>query len=220
VESRGSVVFNNTTVWHAAGGDLQSGGGISGLTDVRGVTATGSYSTNGDTLLGGAPALVAAVVSHDLTGTSGSDTLAATTDDNWTIKGAAGNDTITGHGGDDVLTGGAGADLLRGNAGADTFVFASTSASTVSNGDRIYDFQTGTDHIGLSAIDANSSLSGDQAFHFIGDLGFGHHAGELRIDDSHTTTTTILGDVNGDGVADFSIHVDGHLPLTSGDFIL
>ena len=225
MESRGSVVFSNTNIWHAAGGDLQSGTGISGLNSslIHGVTATGSYSTNGETYVSGtslAAPSTATTVSHDLAGTSGNDILTATTDDNWTIKGAAGNDTITGHGGNDVLTGGAGADLLRGNAGADTFVFASTSASTVSNGDRIFDFQSGTDHIGLSGIDANSKLSGDQAFHFIGDLGFTHHAGELRIDDSHTTTTTVLGDVNGDGVADFSIHLDGHLPLSSGDFIL
>lgn len=219
VESRGSVVFNNTTVWHAAGGDLQSGGGISGLTDVRGVTATGSYSTNGETLLGSVAALTT-TVSHTLTGTSGADTLTATTDDNWTIKAGAGNDALTGHGGNDSLTGGAGADVLRGNGGSDLFVFNSKADSTVSSGDRIVDFQAGTDHIGLSAIDANANLSGDQAFHFIGDLGFSKHVGELRIDDSHTTTTTVFGDVNGDGVADFSIHLDGHLPLSSGDFIL
>ena len=61
-----------------------------------------------------------------------------------------------------MLNGGAGADLLDGGAGADTFRFVSTADSPNTPGgfDTIRAFERGVDKIDLSAIDANTGLSG------------------------------------------------------------
>lgn len=48
---------------------------------------------------------------------------------------------------------------------------------------------------------------------------FSKTAGELRIDEG-TSNTFIRGDVDGDGTADFAIHLDAVLSLTKDDFIL
>mgnify|MGYP001793229009 CR=1 FL=1 len=71
------------------------------------------------------------------------------------LNGGLGNDTLKGGRGDDLLFGGEGIDQLRGNAGADIFVLARDNAAqgsslvSDSGGDRILDFQEGTDTIGL-----------------------------------------------------------------------
>ena len=57
-------------------------------------------------------------------------------------------------------------------------------------------------------------MGGNQAFKFIGAHGFDHHAGEMRY--AHHV---LQGDVNGDGKADFEIHVNAST-LHAGDFIL
>jgi serralysin len=116
---------------------------------------------------------------------------------------------LSGLGGNDVLNGFEGADTLIGGAGSDTFAF-----TVVERGDTIADFQRG-DKIDLSAIDANVTANRDQAFSFIGGSAFSGKAGELRYDGS-----TVYGDVNGDGVADFSVIIANHSALTSSDFIL
>jgi serralysin len=123
-----------------------------------------------------------------------------------------GNDVanrLEGRGGNDVLNGFAGADTLVGGQGADTFVF-----STLERGDTILDFARG-DKIDLSQLDANSRAIKDQAFTFIGSAAFSKKAGELRYDGNN-----VYGDVNGDGLADFSVAIANHAALTSSDFIL
>ena len=82
------------------------------------------------------------------------------------------------------------------------------------NGDTIMDFARG-DKIDLSALDANAKMAKDQAFNFIGSSAFSGKAGELRYDG-----TTIYGDVDGNGVADFSIIISNHATLSGSDFIL
>jgi Ca2+-binding RTX toxin-like protein len=142
---------------------------------------------------------------------------------NDTLEGGAGNDSLYGGAGNDILIGGAGIDNLYGGAGADTFVFASLSDfSTVKyNPDRIWDFSSAEgDRIDLSAIDANSLLAGRQAFVFLGTGAFTRHAGEL----DYTVNTaknyvTVSGDINGDGVADFSFDVLGTQSLSINDFV-
>ena len=82
------------------------------------------------------------------------------------------------------------------------------------------DFNSGSkDKIGLSLIDANTKTAANDTFKFIGTSEFTKVAGQLRYQvldgDSH-----VSGDINGDGVADFTIllqHVD---TLRAGDFIL
>lgn len=140
-----------------------------------------------------------------------------------TLTGNAGNNTLKGQGGNDTLTGAAGADKLHGGTGADRFVFKALSDSTVSSSgrDMIYDFSRSQgDRIDLSAIDASTKSSGDQAFTFIGEKSaFTGKAGELRYVNSGGDTF-VYGDVNGDRKADFAIGFDATLNFVKGDFVL
>ena len=69
---------------------------------------------------------------------------------NQVLNGGAGNDILHGAGGEDTLDGGTGTDYMFGGAGIDTFVVrANDGSTTLSSADAIYDFQDGTDLIGL-----------------------------------------------------------------------
>ncbi|MGF6226686.1 Ca2+-binding RTX toxin-like protein [Inquilinus ginsengisoli] len=153
-----------------------------------------------------------------------------------TVDGGGGNDvinafavgagrvslTLSGGAGDDKLVGSAGADVLIGGAGADRFVIAAPSYSPVGpKADKIVDFSHAQgDKIDLSSIDANMWVAGNQAFHFIGTGLFTHAAGELRYAYTSPTTTTVAGDINGDGASDFHIVLAGNVALTATDFVL
>ena len=148
----------------------------------------------------------------DLRGGQGNDTL----------YGGDGDDRLFGHAGDDEMSGGLGSDTLIGSSGADRFVLESVDDSTVdlSGRDLFKDFDvTEGDIIDLSAIDANSTLSGDQAFSFIGEQDFSGQAGELRTE-VNGKIQTILGDIDGDGDADFAVDIRTSDHLMSGDFSL
>jgi Ca2+-binding RTX toxin-like protein len=137
------------------------------------------------------------------------------------LQGRAGDDQLYGMGGNDVLIGGAGTDLLRGGRGVDTFRFENASDSRVGAGDTIIDFSKG-EKIDLSAIDANSKVDGNQAFTFIGTGAFSG-AGQLRAQfDAVAGRWTVSGDIDGDGNADFEIHVfrNDVLPMATADFVL
>lgn len=139
-----------------------------------------------------------------------------------TLSGHAGNDTLRGGGGNDVLVGGKGADLLVGGKGADKFTFtAITDSTTAERGrDTISDFaRSHGDRIDLRQIDANTNLTGDQKFKYIGKSAFTGKAGELRME-LKNGDTLVYGDVNGDAKADFSILLDSTITLISADFIL
>jgi Ca2+-binding RTX toxin-like protein len=122
--------------------------------------------------------------------------------------------------------------ISRCGADADRFVYNSLadsptgstfnplSGATVSNMDSIRDFSRSQgDRISLSAIDASTTIAGDQAFTFIGTAAFSNVAGQLRYGQVNGTTI-VSGDVNGDGIADFAIELNGLVNLQSGDFIL
>jgi Ca2+-binding RTX toxin-like protein len=128
---------------------------------------------------------------------------------------------LQGWAGNDVLNGARGRDILTGGAGADRFVYAGVVHSPAGAGaDRITDFSHAQgDRIDLAAIDANTAVAGDQAFHFIGTGLYTHHAGELRFAQSNGVTT-IAGDVNGDGVSDIHIALTGTITLVAADFVL
>jgi Ca2+-binding RTX toxin-like protein len=150
--------------------------------------------------------------SDRITGNGGNDAL----------SGGNGNDIIKAGAGNDRLTGGAGADDLWGNAGADIFLFKSTADSTValSGRDTIFDFSPAqNDRIHLSSIDANTLRRGNQAFEFIGTKGFSKTAGELRYE-KKPSDTYVYGDVNGDGIADFAIHLDDPIQFIETYFVL
>jgi serralysin len=141
---------------------------------------------------------------------------AAETNGNFVLYCGAGADTIVGGAGGDTIYGGNGADTLTGGVGLDVFALSATSNSVVGAADHILDFANG-DKIGLSAIDAVAGGS-DDPFHFIGSAPFTGAAGELRAYQSGDWY--VEGDVNGDGAADFQIHVTSDHALTSADFIL
>jgi hypothetical protein len=86
--------------------------------------------------------------------------------------------------------------------------------------DLITDFSgTGADgdKIDLTAIDANGNAAGDPGFTFIGTNHFNGTRGQLR--ESFSGGNTIVsGDVTGDGNADFSITLSGHVLLSGTDF--
>ena len=132
---------------------------------------------------------------------------------------------ITGNAGANVIIGGAGADTFTGGAGADTFRFTALSDSTAAAGDHIVDFsgkkgmRPQGDKIDLSAIDANSATGANEAFTLVNK--FNGHAGQAYFSyDAHAGTTDVYLDVDGDKAADMVIHLDGHVTLTSADFIL
>ncbi|WP_414471007.1 Ig-like domain-containing protein [Microvirga sp. M2] len=145
------------------------------------------------------------------------------------LDGGAGNDTLLGGTGNDTLVGGLGRDQLGGGAGRDVFVFTTVAESRVgAQRDVIHDFQSGHDRIDLRGIDANTRLAGNQAFSWTGAdgpflhpqesaaflaTGFTGRAGELRF-----ANGLLMGDVDGDGRADFEIRIVG--PLAAGDVIL
>jgi Ca2+-binding RTX toxin-like protein len=155
---------------------------------------------------------------EDLVGSQFDDTLSGDGGKN-VITGGVGDDLIRGKGGKDTLIGGAGEDTLRGDGGRDVFVFVAETDSTVGNPDEILDFVKGDDLIDLSAIDADVTTVGDQAFSLLlGGGAFTGAAGELR-----DTGLTLVGDTDGDGVADFAIEVmsaGGGVVLTAADIVL
>lgn len=124
-----------------------------------------------------------------------------------------GNDvanTLDGRGGNDVLNGFGGTDTLVGGAGADSFQF-----STLGDlGNMITDFTAG-DKIDVSKFDTDTAAPGNQAFAFIGSAGFGNVAGQLRY-----ANGVVEGDVDGNGVADFSIIIANNADLTALSFVL
>jgi Ca2+-binding RTX toxin-like protein len=172
-----------------------------------------------------------------LNGTSGNDTLTATTSDHWTVNGLAGSDKITTLGGNDTISagtgddviktgsgsdsiyGGAGKDMMTGGAGSDLFIFKGAGESTKGAPDTITDFTHGADKMDLSVIDANNKVSGNNAFTFLDQHAFTGHAGELRVDHTDSTKTVVQADVNGDKVIDFQVTLTGHVDLTTSDFI-
>ena len=145
---------------------------------------------------------------------------------NFIFFGGQGNDTLTGGGGGDTIFGGGGGDTLRGNVGADVFRYDNLSDSTGTTDmtrDRILDFSPG-DKIDLSRIDAITG-SADDSFNFIGSAAFsggGTSAGQLRYTDAGGGIFFLEGDVNGDGIADFTLSVTmtPATPPTATDFVL
>ncbi|MFB9984725.1 M10 family metallopeptidase C-terminal domain-containing protein, partial [Mesorhizobium kowhaii] len=155
---------------------------------------------------------------------SGSDTLSGFEN----LIGSAFGDTLTGNGsnnnisglaGNDAINGGAGADILIGGIGNDRFVFNAVADSNPSSWDTLNDFQHGADSIDVSAIDANSSVGGNQAFAF---------GGQNSSIVAHALTwfesggnTVVQADANGDNIADLLfVLVGNNLSINSSDFIL
>jgi Ca2+-binding RTX toxin-like protein len=136
---------------------------------------------------------------------------------NDTLSGLTGNDTLDGGAGSDLLISGAGRDVMTGGTGADLFRFTALADSVVGTSrDLITAFSRAEgDRVDLATIDANTRLSGDQAFAFIGDAGFGRIAGQLRF-----AGGVLQADLNGDARADMEIAIQGVSTLLAADFVL
>ncbi|MBI2717513.1 MAG: cadherin domain-containing protein [Rhizobiales bacterium] len=149
---------------------------------------------------------------------NGSNNVLSGLDGNDTLKGMSGNDTLDGGNGDDVINGGLGVDLLTGGAGNDTFVYSLVRDSGIlsTTRDTIADFATG-DHIDLSAIDANLSVAGDQAFVLDTDGSFS--IGEIKLE---VVGSDLLLSLNQDtdAAAELTVLLKNVTSLSASDFIL
>lgn len=150
--------------------------------------------------------------------------------------GGGGDDSLTGNNADNVLRGGGGLDTLRGGlgndrleggAGGDVFVFGGLGESEAyamrSDGrklapDRLVDFESGSDRIDLSAIDAIRATEANDAFTWLGAAAFTGVAGQLRAE-VYGGQLHILGDMDGDLRADLHI-IAGGTQILASDFIL
>ncbi len=169
-------------------------------------------------------------------GTNGHDELQGS-DEADTMLGLKGDDQLNGFGGNDVITGGRGADVMTGGDGHDRFVYKTVkdTGNSEAKRDVIADFIHLEDRLDLKAIDANTTIAGNQAFKYIGTQNFHNVAGELhfiKVDHSVAVGSHFLdriiveGDVNGDGRSDFQIELSNLFSmatsstLTKADFIL
>jgi Ca2+-binding RTX toxin-like protein len=137
------------------------------------------------------------------------------------LVGGAGTDRLFGGAGADRLIGGEGADTLFGDAGADRFIFADGDVGvTAATADVAADFsQAERDRIDLRAIDADTTLAGDQAFAFIGTAAFSSSAGELRYEQD-AAGLFLQGDMDGNGAADFFIRIENVQIIAAGDLLV
>ena len=132
------------------------------------------------------------------------------------LEGGSSGDFLYGGDGDDVMIGGSGNDYMTGGAGADHFLITQDSIQLSRQGlpietDIIYDltFSQG-DVLDLSAIDANLSLAGDQAFQFVG--AFTKQAGQATlIYNAAAGITQLRLDVDGDGKADYQANITSQI---------
>lgn len=206
-----------------SGGDIISVLTLSGGAgdDWLGTTDSFNATLNGDA---GDDKLEAISAEATLNGGAGDDHLSA----GWggfTLNGGTGKDVIDVGGGqtDATVNGGSGADTLThvpsGVSNDDTILFDYNVVSESPAGvgrDTITGFQgegiAVSDQIDLKDIDANSLVSGNQAFTWIGGAAF-TAAGQLRY---NTTTGLLQGSTDGDAAAEFEIQLVGAPALTVG----
>lgn len=156
-----------------------------------------------------------------LRGDDGNDLLYGDAGDD-RLFGDAGNDQLSGGAGNDSLEGGAGNDTISGGGGADIFAYRTSdfAGGVAQARDVITDFSRAQgDHISLTAVDANVTTPAKDRFVFIGMNAFHNTAGELRWQ-REGDGVTVQGDTDGDGRADFTIHLSGVPNLVAGDFWL
>jgi Ca2+-binding RTX toxin-like protein len=130
------------------------------------------------------------------------------------LFGYKGDDRLQGGGGADLLVGGTGRDVLSGGAGPDVYRFSWLSeAGFGSRRDVITNFDRGSDTLDLTAMNADSTREGNEAFRFLGGANYTGRAGQLRVQGG-----TVAGDVDGDERSDFQIEIG--VTLSAADILL
>ncbi len=167
--------------------------------NVENATLTGALALNLSGTAGG-NALTGNAAANQVLGLDGNDRL----------SGTGGADTLDGGIGSDRLQGGTGQDVLTGGAQRDVFLFANAAEASVGVAlDRITDFQSGVDDLDFSAFMAGGVFIGSTAFAVTG-------GAQVRF---NPATGLLQGDTNGDGVADFTLQLDGPPVVTAGDIL-
>jgi Ca2+-binding RTX toxin-like protein len=196
------------------------------------VSGTGSLIINLDPNVLFLPAnfTIAPTVLMTVNGTSGDDVIKAGNTTNTInagdgvdfMRGGMLADIINAGGGNDKIYGFGGADVLTGGGGVDQFRYLETTDSGFgANSDRITDFTIGTDKLDFRLFDPNSATPEYELFSFVGTGAFtGGGAASIRYTGSGADLLLQV-DVNGDGVADMEIILQGlnGQTLTSGDFM-
>jgi Ca2+-binding RTX toxin-like protein len=150
-----------------------------------------------------------------LTGNAGDNDLGGNDGAN-VLNGMGGADVLRGGAGNDTLVGGNGRDTLLGGTGADRFVF-DDGHSAPGAADSIRDFlRAEGDRIDLSLVDAVAGGT-DDGFRVVAALT--GSAGQLVIT-AVSGGWQVLGDVTGDGVADFVLSVQSAGPFGAADLVL
>ena len=153
---------------------------------------------------------------HTINGTAGGDVLFGARG-NDTLNGGGAVDYLNGGAGRDTLIGGTGNDRLYGEGGADKFVFDDSNIAA-HDADQILDFSHAQhDKIDLSAIDADTTAAGDQAFAVVGTLT---GAGQLAVVHVSGTTYRVDLSVDADASAEMSIIVVSSAAPVASDFVL
>ena len=153
--------------------------------------------------------------------------ISATTGNVWAIASGSTPTTIFGSGivGEDLqagagetnFVGGAGTQHLYGGQGVNILTYLAMS----DGGDTMAGFNPAKDVIDLSHIDANLTTAGVQNFTFIGTAAFTGAGAQVRYQLNPTSnTTTVQVALAGDTSADFTLTLEGLLPLTAANFAL
>ncbi len=205
-----------------------------GLARTSAISGTGSITVNMDAginFLSQGFAFAGSGVTVNVNGTSGNDVIKCGSgvhiinagDGNDQIRGGTSNDIINGGAGIDKIIGNLGADIITGGAGNDQFrYFRDIESGLGALADTITDYEIGVDRFNFSAFDTNPGLDGIQGFAFVGNAAFsGGGVAQLRYTNSGADLL-VQADVNGDGIADMEIILQGLNggTLTAADFIL
>ena len=120
----------------------------------------------------------------------------------------------------DEVTANQAANRLTGGGGIDWFLFNALADSPAGRADTITDFVSGSgEQIILERIDANPATPLNDSFSFIGAGAFSAKAGELRFE-ARADGLHILGDVDGNAVADLEIILTNQTTILFHDFVL
>jgi Ca2+-binding RTX toxin-like protein len=144
------------------------------------------------------------------------------------LFGAGGNDSIFGEGGadsidagagDDHIIGGAGVDHLIGGKGADTFFYRDGDLLGPATREVIADFsERQHDRIDISAMDADTTTAGNQAFTLID--GAFTAAGQISITEQAAGDWLVAFNTDADAKAEYVLEVMSATKPVAADFVL